>query len=133
MGFKSGREKTGGRPAGGRNKRTEEFYFAMEKAKFNVPQAYLWAYKQAKRDYMEYGDRFDQNRISPMEDNRPKLLSIMVGILKDIASYIYPKVKAIEIVNVNLLEGMTPEQRLEAMKTAVTKLELDIQNGSRTL
>ena len=117
------------RPKGSRNKRTEEFYAAIEKSKFNIPKAYLWAYKEAKKNYTEYAEMFRDKRLSPMEDNRPKLLGIMINILKDISSHVYPKIKAIEIVNMDLLQGMTPAQRLEAMKAAVQKLELEIKDG----
>lgn len=42
---------------------------------------------------------------------------------QEAAQYILPKLRSIEQPKSNALAGMTPEQRLEAMKHAVTMLE----------
>ena len=42
---------------------------------------------------------------------------------QEAAQYIFPKLRTIDQPKANALEGMTPEQRLEAMKHAVAMLE----------
>lgn len=49
--------------------------------------------------------------------------SVRIQAAKEAAQYILPKLRSIEQVKHNLLEGMSPEQRLEAMKHAVAVLE----------
>lgn len=46
---------------------------------------------------------------------------------KEAAQYLYSKKKSIEHITQNTLEGMTPEQKLEAMKQAVRMLEGQIE------
>jgi hypothetical protein len=46
---------------------------------------------------------------------------------EQVAQYILPKLRSIEQTKPSALEGMTPEQRLEAMKHAVKLLEAHIK------
>ncbi len=48
---------------------------------------------------------------------------------KDIAGYVYPKLKSIEQSTNDPTKDMTPEQRLEAMKHAVAMLEMQVKSG----
>ncbi len=41
--------------------------------------------------------------------------------------YVYPKLSSIEVKQQNSLEGMTSEQKLEAMKLAVQSLEQEVK------
>jgi hypothetical protein len=127
MPFQTGNNLSRGRPKGSKGKRTIEFQEVLERKNFNVAEALVWCYREAKNRYQEYNKRFEDGRLSAMEDNAPKYLKICADMAKELASYSFPKLKAIEHQKVNPLEGMTPEQKLEAMRQAVAKLELEIE------
>jgi hypothetical protein len=131
--FEPGNKYGAGRPLGSKNKSTlqsaAEFKEALKRNNFNVPEALIEMYQNATRDYKSNRKKLKQGRISPMEDNGHKYLRIAADVLKEIASYCYAKQKAVEHTNVNPLEGMTPEQKLQAMKQAILLLEMEISGS----
>lgn len=133
MAFEPGNRLSKGRPRGTKNKRTVEFHHVMEQKNFNVAEALVWCYRQAVKQYKSYANKLEDGRLSPMEDNAPKYLKIASDMAKEMASYSFPKLKSIEQQKTSLLDGMTPQQKLEAMKQAVARLEIEIKNGSGTV
>jgi hypothetical protein len=129
-----------GRPLGARNKRTVEFMAVLEARGFCPATALIDCYVEAKKTYDNYGTIYDaicDARIAkndkdgsfaaPATDEGHKYLKIAADIAKDLAGYAYPKLKAIEQTKSNSLEGMTTEQRLEAMRQAVKFLEAQVK------
>lgn len=129
-----------GKAPGTLNKRSREFIAVLEKHGFCPASALIECYTEAKKTYDNYGtiyaaiveakearDReFGFSNVPP-EDQAHKYLKIAADIAKDLSSYAYPKLKAIEQTKSDPTHGMTPEQKLEAMKQAVQMLELQIK------
>ncbi len=99
-------------------------------------------YEEAKKTYDNYGTIYaaisdarraqndqDGSLAAPTEDNAHKYLKIAGDMAKDIAGYVYPKLKSIEQSTNDPTKDMTPEQRLEAMKHAVAMLEMQVKSG----
>jgi hypothetical protein len=105
-----------GRPPGIANKRNAEFKHTLEKYNFNPAEALLELYDKANQGW-EFGNR----------EEKPIYLKIAADLARDICQYTYPKLKSLELKKENALEGMTPEERLEAMKQAVAMLEAQIK------
>lgn len=77
---------------------------------------------ETKISFTAAGIEFDEYLIPP---------ELRFSAAKEAAKYVYSQKKAVEHTSVNSLEGMNPEQRLEAMKHAVKMLELEV-HGSGT-
>lgn len=131
-----------GRPKGSLNLRSKQFLAVLEKHNFCAASAMIECYQEARKVYDNYGTIYDaicDARVikndkdgsypAPPEDNAHKYLKIAADMAKDLASYSFPKLKAIEQTQVSATEGMTPVQKLEAMRHAVNLLELQIQQG----
>ena len=112
-----------GRPPGARNKRTIEFLEVLEARGFCPASALMDTYKIAMEKFISEVEKEDSGRISPMESNAAKYLKIAADNASDLATYAYPKLKAIEQKRVNQTEGMTIEQKLEAARLMVQLLE----------
>lgn len=143
MPFKPGE---GGRQPGALNRRSKDFLAILEKHDFCPASALIECYRDAKKTYDNYGVIYEaicDARISkneadgslgaPTEDNAHKYLKIAADVAKELSGYAYPKLKSVEQGKLDVTRDMTPEQRLEAMKHAVTMLEMQIQgNGHGT-
>lgn len=115
-----------GKPVGAISKRTREVAELAESLDCNPIEILLrfakgdWEglgySKGTKSIYTEAGI-IEEDLISPGE---------RIQAAKEVAQYIYSKKKSIEHVQHNPLEGMTPEQKLEAMKQAVKMMEGEI-------
>lgn len=140
MGFLPGE---GGRPKGTLNKRTYEFRAILEKRGFCPATALMECYEEARKTYDNYGTIYeaivdarivqndkDGSCVTPLEDNAHKYLKIAADIAKDIASYSFPKLKAIEQTKPNPFEGMSPAQKLETAREFVKILEIEVQSGT---
>lgn len=112
--FEVGHAKLGGRVVGSPNKRTLDFQRTMQEANFDVATALLEIHRKA----MYYEQHAKQ-------ESKSYFLKIALDAAKEIASYTYPKLKSVEHKQSNMLEGMTAEQKLEAMKQAVAMLEAE--------
>ena len=106
-----------GRPVGVVDKRISDFRAYMAKNNFNLGETYL-ELLQIARESHEYGNR----------EEKPVYLKIAVDIVNNIADRLQPRLKAIEHRKESPLEGMTPEQKLEAMRSAVALLEREVQS-----
>lgn len=129
-----------GKPKGAIGKRSKEFLAVLEKHNFCPATALIECYTEAKKTYDNYGVIYDaicdanEERARdhgfqnvPPEDNAHRYLKIAADIAKDLSGYAYPKLKAIEQTKNDPTQGMTAEQKLEAMKRAVEMLELQIK------
>jgi hypothetical protein len=95
VGFNKGQ---GGRPKGALNKSTMEFKAAIIKSKHPPAQALIDCYNNAMAEYAHYSTLLRENRISGMEDNGWRYLKIAADMAEKIASYLYPKRKAVDMV-----------------------------------
>lgn len=136
--FQVGHKLAKGRPKGSINKRSQNFYDVLERENFCPASALIEIYREAKKTYDNYATIYDAIveakdakglDASPVEDKADKYLKIALDAAKDLASYSFPKLKAIEQQKNNPLEGMTPDQKLEAMRHAVSVLELEVKIG----
>lgn len=130
--FEKGHSLAQGRPRGSLNARTFEFIRALHDNDFDAAAEMIKIYKEAKKTYDNYAtiyDALEETRIQegvnpyPTEDKADKYLKIALDAVKEIASYCYPKLKSVEQVKESPLDGMTNEQKLEALKQAVKLLE----------
>lgn len=125
-----------GRPPGARNKRTVEFLDVLEAEGFDPARALIELYREARKVYDNYGTIYDAicdareekaretGLINvPPEDKADKYLKIAMDAAKELASYAYPRLKAIEKATISPLDGMTAAQKLEAFKQAIPLLE----------
>ena len=100
MGFAKGEKEfkkgQGGRPKGSKNKRTQEAHAIAEQYGFNAIEALIHCYKEAMIQYEYYKELLLQGRVSPMEDNGKDYLKTASANAKEIASFIYPKLKSVE-------------------------------------
>jgi hypothetical protein len=101
MGFEVGNS---GRPKGVPNKISTKFAETMRKHGFNVAEELLDRYNDARQ-------------------NQDHLLA--TRILIEMAQYVYPKLKSIDMQTNPALEGMTTQQKLEAFREAVKMLEIE--------
>lgn len=135
----------GGKVAGTLNKRTVEAIAILERNNFCPIEALIECYNDAKKVYDNYGVIYDaiceaseeQAREKgyarvPPEDKADKYLRIAADTAKDLASYAFPKLKAVEQHKTNPTEGMTLEQKRDAARMMLQVLEEQIKNGSGT-
>jgi hypothetical protein len=114
-----------GKPKGTIHKRTLEFRAVLEAAGFCPATALLETYKIALAQFADDLEKLESGRISPMESSAAQYLKIACDVSKELASYSYPKLKAIEQQKPDPLIDMTPVQKLEAMRQAVKMLEAE--------
>lgn len=114
-----------GRPVGSVNKRTLEVEQLCEKHDCNPLEILLMF---AKGDWEGLG--YDASvYISESDDGTSTKLGYVISpelrvqAAKEACQYLMPKKKSIEQVKPNMLDGMTPQEKLEAMKQAVRMLE----------
>lgn len=115
MKFEKGNKLSVGRPKGVPNKRNS-FRESLEQHGVSIPDRYFELLTMAMEDL----DRSN-------EEQRPQYYSIVSGLLKEMAAYSFPKLKSVEHKNANPLDGMTFEEKLEAMKQAVKMMEGEIK------
>jgi len=106
------------RPKGSLNKTTLKAREILAKKKFCPISALITIYSYAVDDYLEYKDKRQNNRISPLEDQSPKFLLTAQHSARDIASYIHPKLKSIEYVETDPTQGLTDQEILDKYERA---------------
>lgn len=130
-----------GRPPGARNRRTLEFMAVLEAEGFDPAKALIECYREAKKTYDNYGTIYDAicdankekgEHFAPPEDNAHKYLKIAADIAKDLASYSYPKLKAIEQTKGSAIAGMTVAEKLQAARFMVKALESEVAGNDAT-
>lgn len=127
MPFKEGHKLAKGRPKGAVNKRTAEFRAVLEANDFCPASALMDVYKTALTKFAEDLEQVESGRMSPMESKAANYLRIAADMAKDLASYTYPKLKAIEQTKHDPTKDMTPAERLAAMKQAVAYMETQVK------
>lgn len=136
MAFEPGHKLAKGRPSGSLNRRSQAFFQAVEEEQFDAAREMIDVCLTAKSMYKNYAliyEALEQARIEkgeisfPTEDRAHEYLKIALTAAKDIASYCYPKPRFPDQKNNQYLEGMTPEQKLDALKQAQNVLELEIK------
>lgn len=136
MAFQPGHKLSKGKPKGAINKRTLSFLETLERENFDPAKALIEIYREARKTYDNYAEIYqaiEEARDSkgldafPTDDKADKYLKIALDAAKDLASYAFPKLKAIEQQKEDPLKDMSPEQKLEAMRHAVQVLELEVK------
>lgn len=117
-----------GRPPGFPNKRTVQFMQTLEAAGFNPAQALIDLHKVAMARMVEEMEKEDTGRISPMESKVPQYMKIACDSARELASYAYPKLKAIEQTKTNAAQGMSSSEKLQAVKAMVQILEQEVKD-----
>lgn len=118
--FKPGHKLAKGRAKGSVNPLRKELQETMAEHGFSPAEAFMYLYDKAKNG-IEFGNRHEL----------PVFLKIATDIVKELASYSYPRLAAVQVSQKNPLEGMTHDQKLEAMKQAVALLEAQGKNEPR--
>lgn len=118
--FKPGNKLSKGKQKGSISKLRKELQETMAEHDFNPAEAFMYLYDKAKVG-IESGNR----------QEKPMYLKIATDIVKELASYSYPRLAAVQVSQKNPLDGMTHEQKLEAMKQAVLMLEAQGKNEPR--
>lgn len=121
-----------GRPKGSLNKRTLDYLEVLEYECFDAAAAMIHCYREAIGVWDKTKKECDQTK-KPIPEEAAKYLKIASDNVKEIACYAYPRLKAIERKNFNPLEGMTPEQTLEALEKAAAILKIEMSNGKSSL
>lgn len=119
-----------GRPPGAPNKSTARADLTCQVRGYDSIESMINAAEISLRKFIEHSEKEEKGTYSPMESKAADYLKLYVKIATDMASFIHPKRKAIEYSQKEATEGMTPEQKLEAMKQAVLMLELQIKQKS---
>lgn len=140
MAFETGNKIARGRPAGSVNRRSRDFIAKLEEHEFCPVTAMIECYREARKIFDNYGviydaicDAREEKALTtgalnvPPEDKAHTYLKIAGDMAKDIASYTYPKLKAIERTNNPTLDNMSAQEKLEAMKQAVAYLEMQVK------
>jgi hypothetical protein len=113
--FEKGHKFATGRPKGSLNKKNISFRETLEAKGYDVAEALYDIYIKGL-------DVFNNGN----PDDRVSGLKIAGDMAKEIASYVMPKLKAIEVTKSSALDNMSPQEKLEAMKQAVRLLEADL-------
>lgn len=125
--FHKGKPKTGGRVAGVPNQRTKTIEETALRLKCDPFEVLLHV---ANGDWKALG--YDTSVIIKSSADGSTYMEytitpeLRVQAAKDACSYLYAKKKSIEHVTTNPLDGMTAEQKLEAMKQAVKLMEREV-------
>lgn len=117
MTFKPGNTYGNGRPKGAVNNRTREFQEILAARGFNLGEALCDIYFEA----IEY---FEYSKTDPIAG--PPALRLVLDAAKELGAYSQPKLKSIELSKSSSLEGMSPQEKLIAMKQAVAMLEAEV-------
>lgn len=111
--FQPGMKKTGGRQKGTFNKRTKEFSAVLEAHNFNTAEALLWTFLEAKDQYLTHKG-ID-------EDKACKYLNTASGNIKEIANYVYPKLRSVDQIKINPRD-LTADEVATQLETAAVKI-----------
>lgn len=132
MAFQKGkpRAKGAGRKPGIPNKRTQQFEEVLAKHNFCAASAMIEIYTEAKKIYASYAEIYsaisearEVKGLIPLEEKSDKYLKIAGDMACEIASYAYPKRKAVEttvdqalIDAIKSMEGKSTEELLDILK-----------------
>lgn len=130
-GFKPGQSgNPAGKPKGAISKRKRSVLDTVERLGIDPFEVLLLF---AKGDWRALGYESEKFIVSQNDHGVYEKFTIDPSVRAKCAAeaiqYIVPKLKSVEHTRPNALEGMTPEQRLEAMKQAVAMLEGQIKKN----
>lgn len=136
MTFTPGHKRSKGRPKGSTSLRTLGLLDSLDKHKFDPITAMIYIHNEALKNYENYKERFQANRISPMEDNSHKFLKIAADMAREFAGYAYPKLKAIE-QQINVTAQVDQEKKVgllyEKVRAILDKpkeIEVQVEEGN---
>lgn len=124
--FTPGHKLSKGRPKGVPNKRTQYAQEILEKAGFCPITAMMDTYHISMTIFKEELEKLSTGRTSPLECEAAKYLKTAADMASDLASYSYPRLKSVEQTRSSPFEGMSNQEKLEAMKQMVTLLEAQV-------
>ena len=128
MGFQPGNKIAKGRPKGSPNKRSVEVAAIMAEAGHCPTEKLIHLARVAEARFEAEIEMVNSGRWSPMESSAAQYLKMAIDANKELASFVNPKLKAIEQVKgPSPLDGMTAEQKLQAMKEAVKALQAQVK------
>lgn len=130
MPFQPGHKLSPGRQKGSMNRRSIEALKILEELDYCPIKKGVHIALEAEKQYEFYKEKVSEGRFSPMEDNAPTYLKIMSDTNKDLAGYVYAKLKAVEQIRVNATDGWSLEQKLEASKALTHMLEMQLKTPS---
>lgn len=122
----------GGRPKGSKSIDSLEYAAFLVKKKFCCPAEELEILKECDEQYQFYKGKVHEGRFSPMEDQASRYLKIKQDLLREMAGRLYPKLKSIEHIKTNPLEGKSPEEQLAVLDHLRVILLEEIKSGSST-
>lgn len=114
MASSNSNRKPPGRPRGSVNRVSEAFADKIKAKGFDLVEAFLELHREGMKTYREGHD-----------DHKMEGAKIALAAVKEMASYMLPKLQSISISKEDPLEGMTPQQKLEAMREAIKLMEAE--------
>lgn len=132
MPFQKGKPRApgAGRKPGSTNKRTAQFEEVLAKHNFCAASAMIEIFNESKKIYESYAEIYaaisearEIKGLIPLEEKADKYLKIAGDMACEIASYAYPKRKAVEttvdpglLEMIKNLEGKSTEELLDLLK-----------------
>ncbi len=114
MAFEKGHKLSSGRPPGSVNQTNKLFHERLVARNYSVADALL--------DVFEMGmDTFQNGRV----EHRMAGLKQAGDMAKEIASYVLPKLKSLEVTQTNEFANMTVQEKLDKLKKAIPILEME--------
>lgn len=126
-----------GKPKGAISQRARDFRTVLERNDFIPAEALLEIYHDARFTYKSYVTIFEaivraaenkQGFSAPTADNTPVYMRMALDAAIQMCKFSYPSLKAIELTDTNSLDGLTNEQKIEALKGALKFLETGLVN-----
>jgi len=117
-----------GRPKGSLGLRSRHAAEVMAKMNFNPIATIVEIYQIAITRFTEELDMVACGKMSPMESQAAKYLKIAADMACNLCSYVYPKLKSIEQVQIASADDLSPQERLELMRKAVKVLESQVES-----
>ena len=103
---------------GTRNKRTAEFMAVLDNANFCPATELMACYREARAAYG-----------GAEKEQAPMYLGIATEIVKILSSYAYSKPKSLDANKSPILDGLTDQQKLIALKNLIIVLEQDLKEN----
>lgn len=131
--FKPGNKLSIGRPKGSVNRRTLEAIETAERLECD-PFEVLLLFAKGDWKALGYDNEcyFSENAEGATKLGYTIPPELRARCAEKAVEYLLPKRKSVEHVKENMLDGMSPEQKLEAMKQAVLMLEGQLKNEPTT-
>ena len=106
------------RPAGVPNRNSLEFRAALKKKNFNVPEALMWCFEQAKERFL----------LAEKDADAASFLNIATTNAKEMASFCFPKLRSTEHSKDN--SDVPLEKQIEALEELLKIKKNQVKNAS---